>query len=126
MTAVGSDLTSDHKSHRFSGMESLRFIPHALLPLAIFLNVYPLVASAEEPEHNLIKNANFESGTSGWKLVNFGKTGTMAMDQTELHDGNPTLRIEANGQLTIAQQTITVKPHTTYLFSRLREGQRRA
>jgi hypothetical protein len=114
---TGTGLTSDRKPQTLAGMESLRFSPRALLPLAIFLTVLPLMSGAEEPGGNRIKNANFEEGATGWQLINFGKTGTMAMDQAELHEGNPTLRIESLGQLSFVRQTVTVKPHTTYLFS---------
>ena len=65
----------------------------------------------------LITNANFEKGTYGWELINFGKGGTMELDPAELHDGKPTLRVEANDAMTFARQVVTVKAHTTYRLS---------
>jgi len=98
-------------------MHSLRFLPAALLSFAISLALFPAVCGAEAPERNLLENANFEDGTNGWELNNFGKEGTMAMDPAELRNGRPTLRIESFGALTFAWQTVKVKPHTTYLLS---------
>jgi hypothetical protein len=98
-------------------MKSLRSLPLALLSMAISWAWFPVVGRGETPESISIPNANFEDGTNGWELVNFGKGGTMAMDEAELHDGKPTLRIESFDQLTFAQRPVKVKPHTTYLLS---------
>jgi len=88
-----------------------------LLIALISLAWIPVAGRGEAPESIPIPNANFEDGTNGWELVNLGKGGTMAMDETELHNGKPTLRIESSGQLTFAQRPVKVKPHTTYLLS---------
>jgi len=111
------DSTPERKLSTFTAMKSLRFVPPVFVPIAIFLAFFPMVRGEEAPEHNLIKNANFENGANGWELVNYGKGGTMAMDRTERHNGKPTLRIESFGQQTFARQAVKVKPHTTYLLS---------
>lgn len=54
---------------------------------------------------------------NGWKLVNYGKGGESAIDPAELRNGKPTLRIESPGELILVEQTVEVKPHTTYLLS---------
>lgn len=98
-------------------MNSLRFLPVALLSIAASWALFPTCCRADAPERNLIENANFEDGTNGWQLNNSGKEGTMALDSAELRNGKPTLRIESSGELTFAGQTVKVKPHTTYLLS---------
>jgi Carbohydrate binding domain len=103
-------------------MNSPRFLPQAVLPIAIFFALFPMFAHAglfagEESDRNLIQNANFENGTNGWELINFNKGGTMAMDEAELHDGKPTLRIESFGEMTFARQILKVKAHTQYRLS---------
>ena len=110
-------------------MHSLRLLPAALF-VATSLALIPKFGRAQTesqagrpagtpptPERNLLTNANFENGANGWKLSNFGKGGTMAMDPSELRHGKPTLRIKSVGALTFAGQTVKVKPHTTYLLS---------
>jgi hypothetical protein len=98
-------------------MDPLRLLHRSSLLAALSFAILPALRGAEAPERNLLKNANFESGTGGWKLVNFGKGGKMALDRMELHNGKATLRIEAVGELTFVEQTVKVKPHTTYLLS---------
>jgi len=101
-----------------SRMKSLRSLPLALLLIALIsLAWIPVAGRGEAPESIPIPNANFEDGTNGWELVNLGKGGTMAMDEAELRNGKPTLRIDSPGQLTFAQRPVKVKPHTTYLLS---------
>jgi hypothetical protein len=71
----------------------------------------------DDARGNLIVNANFERGAYGWELINFGLDGTMEMDSTVLHNGRPTLRVDAFGTMTFARQVVTVKAHTTYRLS---------
>ena len=48
----------------------------------------------EADGRNLLVNSNFEEGTIGWELLNWGKDGRMQIDTNELRDGKPTLRVE--------------------------------
>ena len=81
----------------------------------------PAVAIAPEAEAvggNLFQNPNFESGTDGWKISAWGKTGTMTVDKTEVHNGKPTLRVEnPTPQHTLVNQKVAVKPKTRYLLT---------
>jgi len=94
-----------------------RFLPGALLLIAISTALLPTICRAETPEPNLIQNADFGDGMNGWTLLNYGKGGTTAIDQAELRNGKPALRIESPGELMLVRQTVKVKPHTTYLLS---------
>jgi hypothetical protein len=85
-----------------------------LLPIAIFLALFPMLGSAAGNERNLIQNGNFETATKDWELVDFAKGGTMEIDRTELRNGKPTLKIESFGELTFARQTVKVKARTNY------------
>jgi hypothetical protein len=89
--------------------------PPAPVPVA------PIVAAAPEPEAaggNLFKNPNFENGTEGWRITAWGKTGTMTIDDTEKHDGKPSLRVEnPTPQHTLVNQKVAVKPKTRYLLA---------
>jgi hypothetical protein len=98
-------------------MHSLRFPPRALLSVAVAFTLFTAFCGADEPGRNLIQNADFADGTSGWNLARYGKGGTMVMDPEELRNGRPTLRIESVGTLTLVEQAVKVKPHTTYLLS---------
>jgi hypothetical protein len=79
------------------------------------------VAVAPEPDTaagNLFKNPNFENGTEGWRITAWGKTGTMTIDDTEKHNGKPSLRVEnPTPQHTLVNQKVAVKPKTRYLLA---------
>jgi hypothetical protein len=65
-------------------------------------------------EANLFTNANFENGLEGWEMVAFRKKGTMVIDTQELHEGNPTLRIDnVEPDHTFVRQ-MAGKPNTRY------------
>jgi hypothetical protein len=53
-----------------------------------------LAKSPAEDEPNLLTNGNFDEGTKGWGFFNWGKKSKMEIDEQELHDGRPTLRVE--------------------------------
>ncbi|MBU2912764.1 family 16 glycosylhydrolase [Reichenbachiella agariperforans] len=67
------------------------------------------VISGCEDRDNLIANGSLESGLTGWDTQG---AVTVAMDQA--HEGAQAMRLSGLGA---AEQTITVKPHTTYLLS---------
>lgn len=69
------------------------------------------------PDSNLLANANFERGERGWELIDFGQDDTLTLDPKVLHNGKPTLRVEAFGEMTFARQIVSVKAHTTYRLS---------
>lgn len=98
-------------------MNPVRLPSVVLLAAVTFIALFSRPCRADTPEQNLIVNANFENGTDGWELTNFGKPGTMAMDPAVVRNGKPTLRIESFGDLAFARQSVKVKPHTTYLLS---------
>ena len=80
----------------------------------------PTVATASTPETaggNLFKNPNFENGTDGWEITDFGKNGAIAIDTKELHNGKTTLRIELlEGDFVFVKQLVG-KPNTHYRLS---------
>ena len=98
-------------------MNSLRLLFLALVSIAFVLAQSSTASAADETESNLLQNANFEKGADGWELNAFGKKGTMAIDQDELRDGKPTLRITSVDDLTFVYQTVKVKPNTRYRLS---------
>jgi hypothetical protein len=69
---------------------------------------------APATEANLFTNGNFENGLTGWEITPFRKKGTMSIDTQELHEGNPTLRIDnPEPDHTFVKQTVG-KPNTRY------------
>ena len=71
--------------------------------------------AAPSDNRNLLVNSNFENGTQGWELIAYDKKGTMAIDNEELHNGKPTLRIDnAEGDHSFVHQALTAKPNTRY------------
>ena len=74
--------------------------------------------AAAEARGNLIKNGNFEKGSEDWMLHAHDKKGTMAIDETELRNGKPSLRVtNSEGDDTSVTQKIAVKPNTRYQMS---------
>ncbi|MDZ4288483.1 MAG: carbohydrate binding domain-containing protein, partial [Prosthecobacter sp.] len=60
-------------------------------------------------------NGSFEKGTEGWTIKSFQPGGTAEMDQAELRDGKPTLRISnPKGNDTFVNQKVTLKPNMRY------------
>jgi hypothetical protein len=71
--------------------------------------------SSEQDEPNLLINGNFDEGTKGWGFFNWGKKSKMEMDEEELHDGRPTLRVEnLESCHSYVRQIIHAKPNTRY------------
>lgn len=72
----------------------------------------------ESNDGNLLRNANFEKGTAGWDLQNWGKDGRMAIDEQETHDGKRTLRVEnLEACHSFIRQLLRGEPHTRYRLS---------
>lgn len=69
----------------------------------------------EQDGLNLLTNGNFEKGTKGWEFLNWGKKSKMEMDEHELHDGKPTLRVEnLDSCHSYVRQIIQAKPNARY------------
>ncbi|EDY21521.1 hypothetical protein CfE428DRAFT_0766 [Chthoniobacter flavus Ellin428] len=69
-------------------------------------------------ERNLLANANFEKGTAGWELLNWGRSSKMELDPNERHEGKAALRVDnLDGCHSFVRQLLTVKPHTRYRLS---------
>jgi hypothetical protein len=70
---------------------------------------------------NLVVNGTFEKGMEGWTLHSHHNSGTMAFDETERHNGKPSLRVNnpttPEGDDTSVTQKITVQPNTRYQMS---------
>jgi Carbohydrate binding domain len=79
----------------------------------------PSDSSRPEPdERNLLTNPNFEDGTAGWELCNWGKNSRMEVDRSELHEGKLALRVEnLEACHSFIRQVITGKPNTRYQLS---------
>jgi hypothetical protein len=74
--------------------------------------------ACETDERNLFKNGNFEQGTAGWELLNWGKDGKMEIDTSELHDGKPTLRVTNSDSChSFIRQIVKGKANTRYRLS---------
>jgi hypothetical protein len=77
----------------------------------------PAATPAPADEANLFTNGNFEKGLEGWEMVAFRKKGAMTLDTQELHEGNPTLRIDnPEPDHTFVRQMVG-KPNTRYRFT---------
>ena len=83
----------------------------------VLLQCVCLGGLAAEGGENLLKEPTFEKET--WDVKFFGNHGTVATDQTEVHDGHPSLRIEQGSPAGVAflNQKIPCKPLTRYRFS---------
>jgi hypothetical protein len=64
---------------------------------------------------NLLRNAAFEEGTTGWDFYNWGKKSKMAIDPSERHEGKPALRVD-NLEFchSFVRQVLDGKAHTRY------------
>ena len=71
-----------------------------------------------QADKNLLTNGNFAQETEGWVFNSFGQKGQMTLDRMELHNGNPSVRIE-NGEDddSSLKQKVEVKPGTWYRLS---------
>ncbi|MEP6671691.1 MAG: carbohydrate binding domain-containing protein [Chthoniobacter sp.] len=109
-------------------MNTLRLFLLASLPLCLIhaqetppglrRDSFSAVRTAEADARNLFVNPNFEEGTIGWELMNWGKSGRMEVDTNELRDGKPTLRVENLEPChSFIRQVLKGKPNTRYQFS---------
>jgi hypothetical protein len=55
-------------------MNTLRILLLALFPVSM------IYAEPPPGKPNLLENSNFEKGTAGWELLNWGKNGNMDQD----------------------------------------------
>lgn len=105
-------------------MKPLHILLFALLPVGIVHAQNPAVPAqtpalgakaAAAGDRNLLTNANFEDGATGWELVAFHNKGTMTIDTKELRNGKPTLRIDnVEGDHSFVRQVVKGKPNTHY------------
>jgi hypothetical protein len=66
---------------------------------------------------NLLVNGSFEKGLEGWTVDANQKIGKATIDQQELRNGKPTLRVDNPQPDDVhVKQTITVEPNTRYRF----------
>ncbi|OYW28042.1 MAG: hypothetical protein B7Z47_06150, partial [Chthoniobacter sp. 12-60-6] len=80
------------------------------------VGVFFSLGRAQQPtvvKTNLLTNASFEDGLTGWSFAAYGKRGTVAVDTVEKHDGKNSIRIDnPAGDDSFLQQMVTVKPKT--------------
>jgi hypothetical protein len=67
------------------------------------------------PDKNLLANGLFENGLEGWTVNANQKKGTAVIDDTEKHQGKPTVRVDSpEGDDVHVKQKVTVQPNTKY------------
>ncbi len=86
------------------------------LVLALLPAAFGQQASTAKP--NLLTNAAFEEGQTGWEFHCWHARGTATVDTTEKREGKSSIRIENSaGDDSFLKQAVTVKPKTRYRFT---------
>ncbi|MEE0807823.1 MAG: carbohydrate binding domain-containing protein [Acutalibacteraceae bacterium] len=91
----------------------------AILSLALIASiiVIPAVSAETTTDYNLIKNGDFESGTTDWYISSSDKVTVKTTSEYDITDDNhgKVLKATTNWQYA-AQENIAVEPNTTYIL----------
>lgn len=91
----------------------------AILSLALIASiiVIPAVSAETTTDYNLIKNGDFESGTTDWYISSSDKVTVKTTSEYDITDDNhgKVLKATTNWQYA-AQDNIAVEPNTTYIL----------
>ena len=83
--------------------------------LAVILPSLAFAAVPDGSKPNLLVNGDFSKGIEGWEFNSNRKQGQATPDDTEKHEGHPSVRIDNLGaDDSHLSQKVTVKPATRY------------